>query len=187
MKINQINSKSIFYLFLVLITFTSCSCKRINTIEDVEATIGIGNELVNNIEKYKSKYNKYPEKLEDLVPEFYDKVPKTKMKEYNNYNDKKIVYRNYKYINNKELVFLVFNGDLEARICNALARDTCSNIFFYYLNSNNLIVQLQNEKENYKNWRYYVYNTCQPNENPLECKFKKQLKCKYIEAQVNEE
>lgn len=186
----------IFYLFLFVIYLTSCTCKRINTLQDVDDTIEIGNNLAKEIERYKNKYGDYPENLEDLVPEFYDKIPTTRMKEFKEIRAGKyygVFFRKFKYgtyynKNNKKLFNLRFYAGLNGNKCNSYARDTCS----YWLDFN-MCNYYKNKKENgcYKNWSYRKYwdyrkkYNCKEN-NDFYCIFKKELKNKYIKVQVEE-
>jgi hypothetical protein len=56
-------------------------------------------ELIQYCEKYKSKYEQYPDALEDLVPEFIPKVPRAKFS---------LSYGNFIYISRKNSHLLVY-------------------------------------------------------------------------------
>ena len=177
--------KNIFLLLVIL--FLSSCIKRINTLQDVEDTIEIGNRLVENIEKYKNKYGEYPKKLEDLVPEFYDKVPKTKMKEYleKNARKSKASFRNFKYYlytNTKDSFYLDFYAGLIGTKCKSYAYDTCS----YWMEYNRCNYHHKGEENNcYKKWNYRRYGKCKKRDD-FYCIFEEELEYPYVQIQIKE-
>ena len=188
-------NKKIFIILFVIFLVSCDRNYRINTLQDVEDTIEIGNRLVKNIEKYKNKYGKYPEKLEDLVPEFYDKVPKTKMKYYDN-NNFNIRYKKYSFYRNQAGLLendnfsLGFDGNLinQEDEINFGVDNPCSN----YIVSNKYLSDIylnrikRKTANNYKNFYFYNCNNCHDFENLLKCKFRNQLKYPYIKVQITE-
>ena len=196
-------NKKIFIILFVIFLVSCDRNYRINTLQDVEDTIEIGNRLVKNIEKYKNKYGKYPEKLEDLVPEFYDKVPKTKMiyKGKNNeyfyedfrYDCRKRYTSKYsgQYIQNGEKIYyLLFNANLVSSNIN----DSCSDSPFCYF------IMASNEKPSetlifisnnfyFSKLTNYDHNAQYRNKDfdeRLTYHFRNQLKYPYIKVQITE-
>ena len=194
--------KNIF-LLLIILFLSSCNSVRINDLQNIQDTIVIGEKLIDNIEKYKAKYGQCPEKLEDLVPEFYDKVPKNKMiyKGKNNeyfyedfrYDCRKRYTSKYsgQYIQNGEKIYyLLFNANLVSSNIN----DSCSDSPFCYF------IMASNEKPSetlifisnnfyFSKLTNYDHNAQYRNKDfdeRLKYHFRNQLKYPYIKVQITE-
>ncbi len=63
-------------LFILLVTYLIYSIIMMNP--NLKKTEQIWNWIVNNIELYKEEQWEYPKKIEDLIPKYYDKIPKSK-------------------------------------------------------------------------------------------------------------
>lgn len=70
---------NIYGISLIIVLISSCNSKEQN-----DKTDKIANQIINLLEDYKKNTGRYPEDLENLVPEYIKEIPKTSLRNRNN-------------------------------------------------------------------------------------------------------